>query len=580
MKQNYFRHIILCLCLLAVTTTAFAYDAEIDGIYYNFSGDEAIVTRGWSYSGTVTIPSTVTYYGTTYSVTSIGHEAFRDCISLASVTIPNSVTSIGGYAFQFCTSLTSVTIPNSVTCIGEAAFAYCYGLTSVTIPESVTSIGDYAFSNCEGLTSVHITDLAAWCGIAFGSYDANPLNYAHHLFVNGEEITDLVIPDGVTSIGNFAFEFCSGLTSVTIPNSVTFIGGGAFSGCSGLTSVTIPNSVTSIGDVAFHGTAWYDNQPDGLVYAGKVAYCYKGTMPEGTEIVIKDGTLGIAGSAFYNCSGLTSVTIPNSVTSIGERAFYACSGLTSVTIGNSVTSIGESAFESCRNLTSVTIPNSVTSIGDLVFRECSGLTSVTIPNSVTSIGSNPFFGCSGLTSIIVEEGNTVYDSRDNCNAIIETESNTLICGCQNTIIPNSVTSIGFGAFCGCSGLTSVTIPNSVTSIDWYAFSGCNSLTDVYCLAEEVPETESSAFWQTSIESATLYVPAASLEAYKSTEPWSGFGTIVGLTEDEIDGIGLTPAVSKGEEDWFTLDGKKLIKPQRGINIIRYSNGTTRKVLER
>ena len=218
---------------------------------------------------------------------------------------------------------------------------------------------------------------------------------------------------------------------LSIGDQITSIGNYAFYYCSGLTSVTIPNSVTSIG-----------------------------------------------GGAFYECSGLTSVTIPNSVTSIGSYAFRGCSGLTSVTIPNSVTSIGNSAFSYCSSLTSVTIPNSVTSIGDEAFYYCSGLRSVTIPNSVTEIGGLAFSSCSSLTSISVESGNKVYDSRDNCNAIIETASNTLITGCMNTTIPNSVTSIGNYAFEGCSGLTSVTIPNSVTEIGSHAFSGCSSLTSV------------------------------------------------------------------------------------------------------
>ena len=189
--------------------------------------------------------------------------------------------------------MTSVTIPNSVTSIGGSAFYGCNGLTSVTIPNSVTSIGDKAFNGCSGLTSV-------------------------------------TIGNSVTSIGDYAFSDCYGLTSVTIPNSVTSIGDMAFYDCSGLTSVTIPNSVTSIGKSAFYGTAWYNNQPDGLVYAGLVAYKYKGKMPSGTSIVLKEGTKGIAGGAFAGCLELTSVTIPNSVTSIGNSAFGSCSGLTRI----------------------------------------------------------------------------------------------------------------------------------------------------------------------------------------------------------------------------------------------------------
>ena len=311
----------------------------------------------------------------------------------------------------------------------------------IVIPESVpyedvtynvTSIGYYAFSDCSGLTSV-------------------------------------TIPNSVTSIGYYAFYYCSGLTSVTIPNSVTSIGSGAFYYCSGLTSVTIPNSVTSIGSGAFYGCS-------GL-----------------TSVTIPNSVTSIGDAAFYGCSCLTSITIPNSVTSIGGSAFRDCSGLTSITIPNSVTSIASSAFSGCSGLTSITIPNSVTSIGSEAFYGCSGLTSVTIPNSVTSIGSGAFSGCSGLTSIKVEDNNAKYDSRNNCNAIIEKSSNTLIVGCKNTIIPNSVTSIGGSAFRDCSGLTSITIPNSVTSIASSAFYGCSGLTSI-TIPNSVTSIDSYAFY--------------------------------------------------------------------------------------
>ena len=263
----------------------------------------------------------------------------------------------------------------------------------------------------------------------------------------------------VTNIGEGAFYSCRGLTSITIPNSVTSIGKWAFSSCSALPSITIPNSVTSIGDRAF---SWCS----GL-----------------TSITIPNSVKSIGEYAFEGCSGLTSITIPNSVTSIGAYAFAECSGLTSITIPNSVTSIGNSAFCFCTGLTSITIPNSVTSIGNWAFYGCSGLTSITIPNSVTSIGNSAFNGCSGMTSIVVEKGNKTYDSRENCNAIIETASNKLIAGCKNTFIPNSVTSIGENAFYGCKGLTSITIPNSVTSIGNWAFYGCDALTSV-----KIPKT--------------------------------------------------------------------------------------------
>ena len=339
------RQLLVVAILFSVSLSGYAFDFVVNGIYYNKNSDGKTVyvtfkdTNYNSYSGSVVIPSTVTS-GTTYSVTSIGSEAFLGCSGLTSVTIDNSVTSIGDGAFYECSGLTSVAIPNSVTEIGENAFYKCSGLTSVTIPNSVTSIGADAFNG------------TAW-------YDNQP--------------------DGLVYAGKVAYKYKGTMpnnTSITIEDGTPSIASFAFLGCSGLTSVTIPNSVTEIGKSAISGTAWYNNQPDGLVYAGKVAYQYKGTMPDNTSITIEDGTTSITGGAFSNCTKLISVTIPNSVTSIGQSAFNKCSGLTSVTIPNSVTLIGVNVFNNCTNLTSVTIGNSVTKIGDYAFNNCN-LTEVT-----------------------------------------------------------------------------------------------------------------------------------------------------------------------------------------------------------
>ena len=261
------------------------------------------------------------------------------------------------------------------------------------------------------------------------------------------QIKIIIIKEGVTNIGSSAFYGCTNLTSVTIPNSVTSIGDHAFHGCTNLTSVTIPNSVTSIGSSAFYRTKWYDNQPDGVVYAGKVLYAYKGTMPSNTKIDIKEGTTEIAGSAFSRCSGLTSVTIPNTVTSIGYSAFYGCSSIASLTIPNSVTSIGHHAFDGC-----------------------SGLTSLTIPNSVTSIGRCAFYGTKWYYNQpdgLIYAGKVLYAYKGTM------PSNTKI------DIKEGTTEIGNSAFFGYANLTSVTIPNSVTSIGGDAFYDCVGLKKIF-----------------------------------------------------------------------------------------------------
>ena len=248
------------LAVAASVGTMFADGTKIGDLYYNLNATDKTAEVTYelesdedNYKGltTANIPASVTYEGTTYSVTIIGYCAFNYCSSLTSVTIPNSVTSIGNEAFSGCSGLTSMTIPNSVTSIGGVAFSHCSSLTSIEIPNSVTSIESGAFYSCSGLTKVNITDIAAWCNIAFGDELSNPLYNAKHLFVNDVEVTDLVIPNGVTSIGQYALYNCSGLTSVTIGNSVISIGKGAFQNCSGLTSVILGTSVKVIEEYVF-----------------------------------------------------------------------------------------------------------------------------------------------------------------------------------------------------------------------------------------------------------------------------------------------------------------------------------------
>ena len=369
---------IIAVAMMLLSLQAMAYDFSYTHqgktLYYDITSSNSVKVAACdtTVNGDVVIPSSLEYNGTTYSVTSIGNGAFRECSGLTSVSIPNSVTSIGYSAFYGCSGLTSVTIPNSVTSIGNSAFRECSGLTSVSIPNSVTSIGNSAFYYCIGLTSVNI-------------------------------------PNSVTSIENWAFSYCSGLTSVTIPNSVTYIGGHAFYRCSGLTSVTIPNSVTTIGESAFADCSSLNSIN---VASGNTHY---------SSI---DGVLyNYVQDTLIECPGArTSLTIPNSVTSIGNNAFLYCRGLTSITIPNSVTSIGNDAFYYCRGLTSITIPNSVTSIGNNAFSYCRGLTSVKCLASIPpSIGNNSFQNisdtctltvpCSSLEAYTASDWNTYFATR-------------------------------------------------------------------------------------------------------------------------------------------------------------------------
>ena len=543
------------------------------------------------------------------SVTSIAAYAFDSCIGLKSVIIPNHITSIGLGAFGFCDSISEIIvesgntvydsrdncnaiietsknivisgcnnthIPNSVTEIASDAFAGCKGLTSITIPNSVSIIGDWSFSSCSALTSISIgknvtsighntfaycnsiESLTCWAttppscynSFEFSVFDSATLYVpceALSKYKEAEEwknfkiiegIPDIFIVDGiyykwisdttvcvtykdenynsynggivipssishegetyqVTEIGEYAFSFSRNLTSVSIPNSVTKIGDCAFQECSQLKNIVIPNSVVEVGNHAF------------------------------------------------DYAGLTNVNLGNSIKTIGENAFTGCQ-FTSLTLPQGLLSIGENAFSECSSMKSINLPGTLVSIGELAFDMCSSLSSITIPKSVTNIGREAFEECQSLISMKVQSGNEIYDSRNNCNAIIETATNTLIAGCKTSIIPNtvkaigdyafalctglsqvsipsSVESIGNDAFIGCSNLSKVTIGVNVTSIGEYAFLDCEEITNLTCFASIPPSLfNMECFSDCVYDNAILYVPKGSLENYIFSESWSRF----------------------------------------------------------
>ena len=474
------------------------------------------------------------------TVTSIGDGAFQGSAELTNIEIPNSVTKIGFQAFHSC-GLTSIKIPNSVTMISAFAFVYCDNLTEITLPNSVTSIGEGAFRQT-GLYKGQSDGLFIMDGWLLGYKGDAPTgelvipnsvtSIGNAAFSSCSGLTNVEIPNGVTSIGEWAFSDCTGLTSIEIPNSVTSIELCAFSGCSGLTNVEIPNGVTSIGRSAFSSCSSLTSItiPNSVTSIGSSAFQYCTGI---TSVIIGGGVTEIQDYSFIGCSNLKKVINLSNLDIVvgsyehGQVAAYAdevinpldskfeidgiyytvtdkVARTVEVTyqgddcdeyneyVGDvvipetisyyditfNVTSIGDEAFRGCDSMTSLSIPNSVTKIGEYVLPGCTALTSLHIPASVESIGESAFSGCWVLESLTVDSNNSVYDSRNNCNAIVETASNTLIAGCMNTVVPKTVTSIGDNAFRGCVNLTGIKFHNAITSIGIRAFSGCGKLTSI------------------------------------------------------------------------------------------------------
>ena len=542
MKQC--KHFLLTIVALLCSIVVKAHDLEVNGIYYNITSETDLTAEVTckgdyyynyddEYFGSITLPATVTYNGVEYSVTSIGEYAFSGCDRLTSITIPEGVTSIEDGAFCGCGSLAAITLPEGVKSIGELAFSACDRLTSITLPEGVTSIGNSAFYECIGLT--------------FIIFPESMITIGDWAFWGCSSLAAITLPEGVMSIGYCAFRDCSSLTSIAIPENsqLKSIGDYAFDYCSSLTAITLPLGVTSIGERVFErcfslieivvaeGNEVYDSRNG----CNAIIETNSNTLLQGcSATVIPEDVTSIAWRAFCDCKDLTSVNIPKGVTHIAAEAFRNCNNLIDIVVdeGNTVydsrnncnaiietrnnrliqgcfttiipedvTSIGEYAFSDCRSLAAITIPKSVTSIGLKAFLHCSSLTTITLPEGVTRIEKETFAGCVSLTTITIPEG---------------------------------VTAIGRDAFSGCSSLTSITIPESVTSIiGSYTFYSCSSLTAITCKATTPPTIETLSTFYKVDKSIPVYVPAGSVEAYKSAAYWSEFTNYQPLSSDLASG---------------------------------------------
>ena len=514
-KKSLFIFIIgVFFCLVAS-----AEEVVIDGIKYNLiakDGSAKVISN--SYSGEIIIPSSVVYDGSTYSVKTIGMNAFLNCSALTSITIPNSVTTIGQYAFYECSALTSVTIPNSVTTIGESAFHGCSGLTSVTIGNSVTKIDGSTFADCSGLTSV-------------------------------------TIPNSVTTIGLHAFQNCTKMTSVTIGNSVTSIGIYAFLNCSALTSVTIPNSVTDIGNSAFN-----------LCVSLTDVYCLGEKAPQSSGAFNKENVrnsfLHVKDYAIETFKGVEPWTYFKEI---------VCEKITDFNLTYYVDGEFYKQYKH-KYEDAITAEAEPTKKGYTF----SGWSEIPLTMPGKHVDVTGTFSISRLAKdkVIYEVADTLNNyckviGNDNASGEVKIEP-VEIDGCYY-----HPTEIADKAFYGCKGITSIEIPATVATIGERAFANIDQLTDVTCLAEELPAIDRTAFENSYIEDyVTLHVPASALEKYKAAAPWKNFMNIM-----DVSGIELILSDQQGAAI-YSIDGRRLDKAHKGLNIIRTSNGGTRKVVVR
>ena len=551
------RTALLVLLLSAVGMgKMYAYDFSAvcetgQTLYYKFTGSGVALTypnSSYPYwegftkpAGDIVLPESVQYNGVVYTVTRIDERTFYGCSDLTgSLTIPNSVTMIGQYAFHGCSGFTgSLIIGNSVNSIGSDAFFGCGGFSFFTVlSETPPYYGYQALQYLSSITHVYVP-----CGFEEAYASLSWGGFSNFEGLCGGMVTVIASPEeGGTVTGGGMFGANQTCTVTATANEgyafVNWTYNGVIVSRNETYTTNVVGDMTLIAHFASENNItfadanvktvcvshWDTNGDNELSYAEAASVTslsnYFQNNSEITSFVELQYFIGLSSIgyyAFYGCVGLTSIELPSFLTSLEDAAFCGCTGLTSIAIPNSVTYIRMSAFGGCTGLTSIDIPNSVTTIGPNAFSQCSGLISIEIPTTVTSIGENPFVSCSSLEQIIVDYGNTVYDSRENCNALIKTNTNELISGCKNTVIPNSVTTIGGNSFTGCSGLTSIEIPNSVSTIGYGAFTNCRNMVSIV-IPNSVISIEHAAFHYCSSLNS-IAIP----ESVTSINDWTFYG---------------------------------------------------------
>lgn len=606
---SFYRNLALLLTLILGSFTMNSASRYFwhDGVYYytqsNGNPYTAMVAQapenGYNgLSGTVAIPESFTVVDTIngdpivrdYTVTGIYSSAFKGCVNITAVQLPNTITRLYSQAFEGCTGLSDIEIPNSVTNIEKKAFYGCTGLLSITVPESVMFLGDSVFAKCNHLTAVTWNAISCdnsggWDGklitqLAIG----NKVKIIPKNFMKEGAITSLDLPSSLTRIGDEAFRYCTNLTEIVIPDSVTHIGSYAFCNDSNLVKITIGRSVRSI------SSSFSSNPSLRKIQWNAINSFSAGlgtSLSKITEIKVGDGVEYIP-NGLFNYSSVSEAILPNSVKELGYQSFCSCKRLKTVKLSESLTTIGDMTFSGCDSITSLVIPNSVTVIEKNAFSHMKNLVDLTLSNNLDSVGSSIISECLKLNHLVipkslrvaaphafnsvrinsftVEDGNPYFDSRNNCNGIIETATNTLIAASNSlTVIPEGVTAIGDYAFDLCAGPSFYDIPEGVTKIGERAFFRCWNLSKII-----IPSTVDTicdlAFYYTTMldtvickaaippvindeltfdwyynKDAVLYVPAESVEAYKNANVWEKFqiivpiGTVLKMGDVNLDG---------------------------------------------